>query len=66
LHANGVNLDSYETRDARHIIPGLACSIEPGIYLPEFGVRSEINVYFGEKGPEIHTPPQTELVKLRI
>ncbi|MDZ7290282.1 MAG: Xaa-Pro peptidase family protein [candidate division KSB1 bacterium] len=66
IHANGVNMDSYETRDSRHIIPGLAFSIEPGIYLPEFGMRSEIDVYFGEKGPEIYTQPQTELVKLKV
>ncbi len=64
VHGNGVNMDSYETRDSRFIIPGLAFSIEPGIYLPEFGMRSEIDVYFGENGPEVHTQPQMELVKL--
>lgn len=66
VHGNGVNMDSYETRDSRHIIPGLAFSIEPGIYLPKFGVRSEIDVYFGANGPEVHTPSQTELVKLAV
>ncbi|MCG3120121.1 MAG: hypothetical protein ALAOOOJD_02746 [bacterium] len=66
VHGNGVNMDSYETRDSRHIIPGLAFSIEPGIYLPKFGVRTEIDVYFGANGPEVHTPPQTELVKLAV
>jgi len=66
VHGNGVNIDSYETRDYRHIIPGVAFSIEPGIYLPDFGVRSEIDVYFGANGPEVHTPPQTELVKLAV
>jgi Xaa-Pro aminopeptidase len=66
VHGNGVNIDSYETRDSRQIIPGLAFSIEPGIYLPEFGMRSEIDVYFGANGPEVHTPPQTELVKLAV
>jgi Xaa-Pro aminopeptidase len=66
VHGNGVNIDSYETRDSRHIIPGVAFSIEPGIYLPDFGVRSEIDVYFGANGPEVHTPPQTELVKLAV
>jgi Xaa-Pro aminopeptidase len=65
-HGNGVNIDSYETRDLRDIIPGVAFSIEPGIYLPEFGVRSEIDVYFGERGPEIHTPPQHELTLLAV
>jgi len=66
VHGNGVNIDSYETRDSRQIIPGLAFSIEPGIYLPDFGMRSEIDVYFGANGPEVHTPPQTELVKLAV
>ncbi len=66
VHANGVNIDSYETRDSRAIIPGVAFSIEPGIYLPEFGVRSEINVYVGNSGPEIHTEPQRELVTLQV
>jgi Xaa-Pro aminopeptidase len=66
LHANGVNIDSYETRDSRQIIPGLAFSVEPGIYLTEFGVRSEINVYFGDNGPEVHTQPQTELITLDV
>lgn len=66
VHANGVNIDSYETRDSRAIIPGVAFSIEPGIYLPEFGVRSEINVYLGDNGPEIHTEPQRALVTLQV
>lgn len=65
-HDVGVNIDSYETRDTRAITTGVAFSIEPGIYLKEFGVRSEINVYMGEHGPEIHTPAQTELIKLAV
>lgn len=65
-HGNGVNIDGYETRDVRDIIPGVAFSIEPGIYLPEFGVRSEINVYFGERGPEIFTTAQQELRLLAV
>lgn len=65
-HGNGVNIDSYETRDLRDIIPGVGFSIEPGIYLPEFGVRTEINVYFGEHGPEIHTPSQQQLTLLAV
>ncbi|HEY3128293.1 MAG TPA: M24 family metallopeptidase [Acidobacteriota bacterium] len=65
-HGNGVNMDNLETRDEREIIPGVCFSIEPGIYLPEFGVRTEINVYMdGEVGPVITTQPvQQELVRL--
>lgn len=65
-HGNGVNIDSYETRDLRDIIPGVGFSIEPGIYLPEFGVRSEVDVYFGVHGPEIYTPPQQHMILLSV
>lgn len=65
-HDNGVNIDSFETRDTRALTPGIAFSIEPGVYLEEFGVRSEINVYMGANGPEIHTPRQTEITKLEV
>ncbi|HWT87514.1 MAG TPA: M24 family metallopeptidase, partial [Candidatus Angelobacter sp.] len=49
VHGNGANMDGIETHDVRHLIPGTCTSIEPGIYLPEFGIRSEVNVYVGEK-----------------
>ena len=48
VHGEGVNLDNFETHDTRRIIPGLGFSIEPGIYLPEFGVRSEIDAYMSD------------------
>lgn len=65
VHGNGVNIDNLETQDRRKIIPGMAFTIEPGIYLSEFGVRSEIDVYFGNSGPEITTLPlQTEILPL--
>lgn len=55
LHGSGPNLDNLETRDDRRLIPGVGFSIEPGIYIPgEIGVRSEINVYMGEDGPEVN------------
>lgn len=62
IHSNGVNLDGFETEDTRRIIPGVGFSVEPGIYLPDFGVRSEIDVYFGPSGPEVTTPVQDEVV----
>ena len=49
VHGNGVNMDGLETHDVRHLIPKTCNSIEPGIYLPEFGIRSEVNVYIGRK-----------------
>jgi Xaa-Pro aminopeptidase len=44
VHGSGVNLDNFETRDQRAIIPGVCFSIEPGIYKNDIGVRSEISV----------------------
>jgi Xaa-Pro aminopeptidase len=65
LHALGVNLDNLETHDTRRILPRTGFSIEPGIYLPEFGVRLEINVYLDpERGPCVTTPIQDEIVRL--
>lgn len=44
-HGNGANMDNLETHEERRILPRTCFSVEPGIYLPEFGVRSEINVF---------------------
>jgi Xaa-Pro dipeptidase len=66
LHGSGPNLDNLETHDDRRLVPGVAFSVEPGIYIPEeIGVRSEINVHWGVDGPEV-TPsePQTEIFLL--
>ncbi|MDX1647572.1 MAG: M24 family metallopeptidase [Longimicrobiales bacterium] len=66
LHGSGPNLDNLESRDDRRLIPGVAFSVEPGIYIPdEIGVRSEVNVHWGEEGPEV-TPsePQREIFLL--
>ena len=65
VHGDAVNLDSFETEDTRSILPGICFSIEPGIYLPEFGVRSEIDVYLSEEGPSATTPVQEEVVLIR-
>ena len=52
IHGNGANLDNLETQDARLLIPGVCFSIEPGIYLSDFGVRTEIDVFLSEEGPD--------------
>ncbi len=44
IHGSGAHLDNLETHDIRRILPHTCFSVEPGIYLPEFGVRSEINM----------------------
>jgi Xaa-Pro aminopeptidase len=64
VHGNGVNIDNLETRDQRRIVPGVCFSIEPGVYLPEFGVRSEIDMYVGEGVAEVTGGIQRELLLL--
>jgi Xaa-Pro aminopeptidase len=60
VHGNGVNMDDLETRDRRRLLPGILFSVEPGIYLPEFGIRSEIDVLATESGVEVTTLPLQE------
>lgn len=64
VHGNGANMDGYETRDDRKIVPRTCFSIEPGIYQPEFGVRSEVNVYVGEKEARVTGAIQEEILAL--
>ena len=65
VHSEAVNLDGFETHDTRRIIPGICFSIEPGIYLPEFGVRSEIDVFMSADGPYASSPVQHEVVLIK-
>ena len=64
VHGNGCNIDSLETIDERQLIPRTGFSIEPGIYLPDFGVRSEIDVYMDERSIEVTTAVQDQIVCL--
>lgn len=64
VHGNGANMDNLETKDEREIIPNTCFSIEPGIYLPEFGVRSEVNVLIRNGSAEITGKIQRELVSI--
>src|ERR1700730_5218989 len=64
VHGNGVNMDGLETHDVRHLIPRTCNSIEPGVYLPEFGIRSEVNVYVGEKEARVTGAVQKEILAL--
>lgn len=64
LHGSGPNMDDYEIHDERVLMPGVGFSIEPGIYFAgEWGIRSEINMYWGPSGPVV-TPrePQSDLI----
>jgi len=62
IHGNGANLDNLETKDDREILPNTCFSVEPGIYLPEFGVRSEINMMVRHGKGEVTGRVQNELV----
>jgi len=61
----GVCLDDFETHDTRGVLPGIAFSVEPGVYLPgDFGVRLELNAVMSTDGPCVYTPVQNEVIRL--
>ncbi len=62
VHSNGANMDDLEIHDERRILPNSCFSIEPGIYLPEFGVRSEVNVLVRPHSAEVTGKIQREIV----
>jgi Xaa-Pro aminopeptidase len=64
VHGSGANMDNLETHDERRVIPWTCFSIEPGVYLPEFGVRSEVNVFVGDDSARVTGETQTELLSL--
>jgi Xaa-Pro dipeptidase len=64
VHGNGANMDSLETRDDRKIVARTCFSIEPGIYMREFGMRSEVNVYVGEREARVTGAIQEEILPL--
>ena len=64
VHGNGVHLDDYETHDDRRILPGTGFTIEPGLYFDTFGVRTEINMFRGERNAEVTGPRQAAIVPL--
>lgn len=67
-HGDGANIDNFETKDFRRLLPGTCFSIEPGIYLPgEFGVRLEDDVYLDLNGKDFHiTKGMQEEIKLLL
>jgi Xaa-Pro dipeptidase len=64
VHGNGANMDGLETCDVRHLIPRTCTSVEPGIYLPEFGIRTELNVYIAEGEARVTGAVQNEILAL--
>jgi Xaa-Pro aminopeptidase len=64
-HGNGAHMDNLETKEDRLVMPRTCFSIEPGIYLDEFGIRSEINVYI-DHDSQVHITGglQTEVLAI--
>jgi Xaa-Pro aminopeptidase len=63
-HGQSVNLDDWETHDTRQLLPGLAVTVEPGVYLGHIGIRSEVNVLITQSGATVTTPVQQEPYRL--
>ena len=61
VHGNGANMDNLENHDDRRVIPWTCFSIEPGVYLPKFGIRSEVNMFVGETEAQVTGAIQREL-----
>jgi Xaa-Pro dipeptidase len=64
VHSNGANMDDLEIHDERRILANSCFSIEPGIYLPEFGVRLEVDVLVREASAEVTGKIQKEIVTI--
>ncbi|MGH9396369.1 MAG: M24 family metallopeptidase [Terriglobia bacterium] len=64
VHGAGANMDNFETHDDRQLIPGTCFSIEPGVYLRDFGVRSEVNVYAEDRGARVTGEVQQAIVPI--
>ncbi len=64
VHGSGANMDNLETHDERKVIPWTCFSVEPGIYLREFGIRLEVDVFVGDDGARVTGEIQDELVLL--
>ena len=63
LKGGGADLDDFEVKDSRILTPGTGFTIGPGVYFTgQFGVRSEVSVYFAPGGPEVTTPAQVTVV----
>jgi Xaa-Pro aminopeptidase len=64
IHGNGAHLDNLETHDQRRILAHTCFSVEPGIYLPEFGVRSEVDMMTAPGKAWVTGEIQRDLVRI--
>jgi Xaa-Pro aminopeptidase len=65
-HGPSVNLDDWEAHDTRQLLPGLAVTVEPGVYIGHLGIRSEVNVLMTDTGVIVTTPVQAEPYRLGV
>jgi Xaa-Pro aminopeptidase len=63
VHGTGANIDNFETHDTRRLLPNTCFSIEPGIYLPAFGIRSEFNVFIRNGTASTTGEVQTQILR---
>jgi Xaa-Pro aminopeptidase len=64
VHGAGANMDNLESHDERQIIANTCFSVEPGIYLPNFGIRSEVNVLVGQDSAQVTGAEQEQLIRI--
>jgi Xaa-Pro dipeptidase len=64
VHGTGANMDNLESHDERRIIANTCFSIEPGIYFPNFGIRSEVNVFVGQGFAQVTGMEQEQLIRI--
>ncbi len=64
VHGNGANMDDLEMHDTRRVLPQTCFSVEPGIYLPSYGIRSEVDVYVEDRRARVTGAIQTEMIPL--
>jgi Xaa-Pro aminopeptidase len=64
VHGNGSNMDNLETHDDRVVMPWSCFSIEPGVYLEGFGVRSEVNMFVDSSAARVTGQIQRDLVRI--
>ena len=64
VHGAGANMDNLETHDERRVIPWTCFSVEPGIYLKDFGVRLEVNVFVEDNSARVTGEIQREIVRI--